>query len=106
MYKAHLGLLELPDQQVLEEKKERLENLANQGPAGHLKSRGSKGFQENGVLKAWLDLLDRLDPPEHSQFNFPMDPSLLRVHKARQVHPVHKDQLGFQGLRGHRGLRE
>jgi hypothetical protein len=106
VYKAHLGLLELPDQQVLEGKKERLENLAYQGPTGHLESRGSKGFQENGVLKARLDLLDRLDPPEHNQFNLPMDPSLLRAHRARQVHPVHEDQPGFQELKGHRGLRE
>ncbi|CAI8035078.1 Scavenger receptor class A member 5 [Geodia barretti] len=66
------------------------------GPTGHLESRGSKGFQENGVLKARLDLLDRLDPPEHNQFNLPMDPSLLRAHRARQVHPVHEDQPGFQ----------
>ena len=67
------------------------------------------GFQENGVLKArldLLDLLDRLDSPELNQFNLPMDPSLLRAHRARQVHPVHEDQPGFQELKGHWGLQD
>ena len=55
------------------------------------------------MIEVRLDLLDRLDPPEHNQFNFPMDPSSLRALRAR---PVHQDQPDSQEMKGHRGLRD
>ena len=58
------------------------------------------GLQEHGVSEARLDLLD---PPEHNQFNFPMDPLSLRALRARQVH---QDQPDLEGVKGHGGIRD